>query len=178
MNTFDVYRGMNAIRLLLAAVLFLEGTSVGFARMLDAPDSIENVQFDVAGELVRINYDLNAPLDKVHVVRLVLYRESDPTFSYRPVNVTGDVGTIVFPGQKRRIVWEFTKEFPEGLTGTDYYFVVEAEWIAPEKSHMWWWIGGGAAVAGGLITVLLLKKSPGGDIINTNTDFPNPPGRP
>jgi hypothetical protein len=178
MNTLDVFRRMNVIRLLLASVLFLEGTSVGFASVLGDPEGVENVHFDIAGELVRISYDLNAPLDKAHTVRLVLYRESDPTFSYRPVNITGDIGTIVFPGQKRRIVWEFTKEFPEGLTGTDYYFVVEAEWIEPEKSHMWWWIGGGAAVVGGLITVLLLKKSDGGDVINTNTDFPTPPVRP
>jgi hypothetical protein len=173
----EVFSRMNVLRLFLAVLVLLEGTAVGFARMQDGAGSIENVHFEVAGDLVRITYDLNAALDRVHAVRVILYRESDLTFSYRPVNITGDVGTIVFPGTKRRIVWEFTKEFPEGLTGSDYYFIVEAEGVEPESNHMWWWVGGGAAVVGGVITLLVLKK---GDTIvpPVVNSFPDPPGRP
>ena len=139
--------------------------------------SVENVHFEVAGELVRIFYDLNGPPDRVHAVRLTLRRESDSLFVYRPVNLTEDVGTIVFPGQKRRIIWDFMKEFPEGLTGDDYYFVVDAEMAPTEGITPLIWVGGGVAVAGGILAIILLsKKEPGP--IKTITDFPLPPGRP
>lgn len=143
----------------------------------DEKTSVENVHFEVAGELVRIFYDLNGPPDRVHAVRLTLKRESDSLFVYRPVNLTEDVGTIVFPGQKRRIIWDFTREFPEGLTGDDYYFVVDAEMAPTEGMSPLIWVGGGVAVAGGVLALILLsgkKDVPPKPI----TDFPLPPGRP
>jgi hypothetical protein len=176
---FAVFQEMKAVRLFLAVLLFFEGTAVAFAKSEDATSSIDNVHFEVAGDIVRLNYDLNAPIDRVHAVRAVLYRESDPGFSYHPVNLTGDVGTIVFPGAKRRIIWEFTKEFPEGLIGNDYFFVVEAEWIEPETSYTWWYVGGGAAAVVGLVTVLLLSgKTDGPGPTPVSPAFPGPPARP
>jgi hypothetical protein len=95
------------------------------------------------------------------------------------LNITGDVGTIVFPGQKRRILWEYVKEFPDGLTGDDYYFVVDAEYIELEGMSPWIWVGGGAAVVGGVVAILLLsgnKDAPPPTPVPTG--FPQPPGRP
>jgi len=156
-----------------------EWSAVALANLEGEVSSLDNVHFEVAGDLVRIYYDLNAPLEQVHAVRVVLYRESDPAFAYRPVNLTGDVGTIVFPGAKRRIIWEFTKEFPEGLNGNDYYFVVEAEGLEPESSNLWWWVGGGAAVAAGVVVLLVAGgKSTGQVVIPPTVTFPVPPGRP
>ena len=91
--------------------------------------AVRNVHYEVTGELVRIYYDLVGTLDKVHRVGVFLRRESDSTFVYRPVYLTGDVGSIVFPGEKRRITWDFLKDFPEGVKGDDYYFTVEAEMV-------------------------------------------------
>jgi hypothetical protein len=147
---------MKMIRIVLAVLLLLQTLPLSVAFGQSGQSSIENVRFEASADLVKIYYDLNAPIDKVHDVRIALRRESDITFSYRPLNITGDVGTIVFPGQKRRIVWEYLKEFPDGLTGDDYYFVIEAEFIEPEGMSSWIWIGGGAAVVGGVVGLLLL----------------------
>jgi hypothetical protein len=176
---FAVFQQMKVLHLFLAAALFLEGMGVAFANPQNEGGSIDNVHFEVAADLVRIQYDLNAPLDQVHAVRVTLRRDSDSTFAYKPVNITGDVGTIVFPGQKRRIIWEFTKEFPEGLKGSDYYFLLEAEGLEPESSNLWWWVGGGAAAVTGVVLVLVLSNkgsTPGPT--PTPTGFPTPPTRP
>lgn len=166
------------LRVLLALLLLAQGLPWGATAQVEGETTVENVRFEVVGELVRIHYDLNAPLDKVHEVRLSLRREGDITYHYRPLNITGDVGTIVIPGQGRRIVWEYLREFPDGLPGDDYYFIVEAEYVAPPSNIPWLWIGSGAALVGGVVGLLLLGG--GGDtppppVPNT---FPVPPARP
>jgi len=169
---------MKVLPLFLAALLLLECLPMAYAAQQTGEPSIDNVHFEVAGDIVRIFYDLNAPMDQVHAVRLSLRRESDVTFAYRPVNLTGDVGTIVFPGQKRRIIWEFTKEFPDGMTGTDYYFIVEAEGAEKEASNLWMWIGGGVAGAGALVGLIMLLSGGEDDVVPPPPTFPQPPGRP
>lgn len=139
--------------------------------------AVRNVHYEITGELVRIYYDLVGPLDRVHRVALLLRRESDSTFVYRPVYLTGDVGTIVFPGEKRRITWDFLKDFPEGVRGEDYYFTVEAEMVETPGINPLYWIGGGAAVAGGVLAIVLLSKG-GGTPPPPPSGFPQPPGRP
>jgi hypothetical protein len=170
---------MNTMRVFLAMLLLAESVPLaGALASGEGQTSIENVRFETSADLVKIYYDLNAPVDQVHDVRITLRRESDITFSYRPLNITGDVGTIVFPGQKRRIVWEILKEFPDGLQGEDFYFVIEAEYVEPEGTSPWLWIGGGAAVVGGVVLLLSLGgKEPGPTPDNPNT-FPLPPTRP
>ena len=175
---FAVFLRMKVLHLFLALLIVAEGIPVAYAGAQDTGSSVDNVRFEVAGDIVRIYYDLNAPLDQVHAVRIVLFRETEPTFKYNPVNLTGDVGTIVFPGARRRIIWEFTKEFAEGLNGTDYYFVVEAEATQKESTDLWWWVGGGAAVAVGLVTVLLLGPKTEPPPVPVSNEFPAPPGRP
>jgi len=138
---------------------------------------VENVRFEVSGDVVLVYYDLVAPLEKVHKVSLYLRRESDTLFMHRPMNLRGDVGAVVFPGQTRRIIWEFSQEFPEGLVGDDFYFVVEADPVQAEEDDKLLWIGGGAAAVGGIVAlILLLKKSD--EPPPPPTGFPGPPGRP
>jgi hypothetical protein len=172
---------MKTMRVVLVILLLAE--SVPLAGAFASPEgqtSIENVRFETSADLVKIYYDLNAPVDQVHDVRITLRRESDITFSYRPLNITGDVGTIVFPGQKRRIVWEILKEYPDGLQGDDFYFVIEAEYVEPEGTSPWLWIGGGAAVVGGVVLLLSLggKDDGGGGGGGGTNAFPLPPSRP
>jgi len=173
----DIQR-FTLLRFFLAALLLVQGVPTALFAAQDEKDRIENVRFEVSGDLVRVYYDLVAPIDKVHGVRLYLRREGDQLFRYRPLNVTGDVGTIVFPGLKRRIVWDFVKEFPDGLTGEDYYFLVEADFEEPEGMSPWIWVGGGAAVVGGVVTILLLSGSSDVPPTPVPTGFPQPPGRP
>jgi hypothetical protein len=173
---YAVVARFNLLRVFLAGLLLFEGWPLASALAQAEETSIENVRFEISADLIRIYYDLNAPIDKVHAVRLILRRENDASFTYRPLNITGDAGTIVFPGQKRRVVWEFTKEFPDGLSGDDFYFVVEAEYVEPERMSPWIWIGGGVLVAG-IVTLIAL---PGAEDppIPPVTGFPVPPGRP
>lgn len=165
------------LHLVLALLLLVQGLPVSVLALPDTGTSVENVRFEKSGELIKIYYDLNAPLDKLHDVRLYLRRESDMTFLHRPANISGDAGTIVIPGVGRRIVWDITKEFPEGLPGDDYYFVVEAEYVEPEGTFPWMWVGGGAALVGGIVGILLLSGG-GTDVIPPDPGFPDPPGRP
>lgn len=170
---------MKTIRVVLAVLLFAESVPLAGAYAAgEGQTSIENVRFETTADLVRIFYDLNAPVDQVHDVRITLRRESDITFVYRPLNMTGDVGTIVFPGQKRRIVWEILKEFPDGLPGDDYYFVVEAQYVEPESTTPWLWIGGGTALVGGVVLLLSLGGKDTPPVPPVNNSFPLPPTRP
>jgi hypothetical protein len=173
-----VFQRMYVLRVVLAVALLAEALPVALRAGQEGTSTVESVRFDVAGDLIRIYYDLNAPIDKVHAVRLMLRRESDIVFLYHPLNLTGDVGTIVFPGQRRRIVWDFTKEFPEGLSGDDYYFIVEAENIEPESMSSWIWIGGGAAVVVVVGIILLSKGSDPTPPVPVPVVFPLPPSRP
>ncbi len=119
------------IRLTLVAALIVQLAAPAFAEDVVA---VTNVRFEVRGELIYVYYDLAGDNQKAHGVSLYLRRESEPSFVYRPVNVTGEVGTIVFPASGKRITWEFAKDFPDGLQGEDYYFEVEAE--APESADI------------------------------------------
>ena len=141
--------------------------------------AVRNVRYEVTGELVRIYYDLVGPLDKVHKVALYLRRQGDSAFAYRPVYLTGDVGSIVFPGEKGRITWDFLKDFPEGIKGDDFYFTVEAEMVqTPGINPLYYWIGGGVAVVGGVLAIVLLSKGSEPPPPPAQGGFPTPPGRP
>jgi hypothetical protein len=161
------------LAVLICAELF---PAVVFAA--DDQISVRNVRYEMTGELVRIYYDLTGPLDRVHKVSLYLRREGDSSFGYRPVYLTGDVGTIVFPGDKRRITWDFLKDFPDGLKGDDFYFTVEAEMVQTPGINRWYWIGGGAAVVGGVLAIVLLSKGGTNPPPPPDPGFPTPPGRP
>jgi hypothetical protein len=172
-----LFRGkMAALRYLLAALVL--GQTIPLVALGDDQKSVlENVHFENTGDLVFIYYDLLAPIERVHKVSLELRRESDSLYVYKPLILRGDVGAIVIPGQKRRIIWDFPTEFPQGLPGNDFYFVVKAEPVeTPTTISPYVWIGGGAAVVGGLLALLLsggtTPPPPPADV------FPQPPGRP
>lgn len=168
-----------AIRLTLVAALMVQLAAPALAAD-EIVVAVTTVRFEVRGELIYVYYDLAGDVQKAHRVSLYLRRESEPAFVYRPLNLTGEIGTIVFPGTGKRITWDFTKDFPEGLPGEDYYFEVEAE--APEGGggiSPLVFIGGGIAVIGGIVAIVL---SGGGSDSppppTTDTGFPPPPGRP
>jgi hypothetical protein len=172
-------RKLTALRFFLSGLLLLEAVPF-IAHAEDEPSSIENVHFEGVGDLVFIYYDLVAPIDRVHRVSVELRRESDSLFVYRPLILRGDVGAIVIPGQKRRIIWDFPSEYPQGLPGDDFYFVVRAEPVESRSTiSPYVWIGGGAAVVGGLLALILSGGGDNGGGGGGGTQgFPPPPGRP
>jgi len=145
----EKFRGLEYF--LAATVLLLTLSSSAYAG--DEGLKAGNISFKVAGAVVVIFYDLTAPADQLYKVTLTLKRRFDPTFSYTPTNISGDVGPSVVPGDNRAITWRFGNEYPKGLPGEDCFFVVDVEVgsAAPQGISPVIWIAGGAAEAGGTL---------------------------
>jgi hypothetical protein len=173
----ETFRGLH---LVLAASILLMTVSVNaFARQDDIKAA--NISFKVAGQVVVIYYDLNASADQMYKVSLTLKKRFDSTFTYTPVDISGDVGPSVIPGENRIVTWKLADEFPKGLPGEDCFFVVGVEPGSQASGGIspWMWIAGGAAVVGGVVLAVVLKGSPGGGPpVTPVNNFPNPPGRP
>ena len=151
-------------------------------KAIAAGDDIKagNISFKIAGQVVVIYYDLNAPADQLYKVTLTLKKRFDATFTYTPVDISGDVGQSVVPGENRIITWKLADEFPKGLPGEDCFFVVGVEPGAPAGFEITplMWIAGGAAVVGGVLLAVLLKADKTVPPLPPTPGFPSPPGRP
>jgi len=147
-----------------------------WAPLAQAVDQVRvlNVRFAALDEQVVVSYDLEGPPDKVCKVRLVLRREGDPGYRYKPKYVAGDVGGRCRAGKELEIRWDIAREFPKGLEGRDFYFEVEAEL---RKGGLGWILAGaGIALAGGVLALGGGGSSDGGG--GSQGNFPQPPGRP
>jgi hypothetical protein len=162
------------VHFLLIALIIVEGIPLSFALAADEI-RVENVRFEVVGTKVIISYDLVGAADTDCRVLIALKSRSDPSFSYVPDSVTGDVGEGKFVGGDRQVVWDFSREFPGGLKFEGYYFHVDAERVSGGIGTIVW-LGGAALVAGGAAAYLLLSKKETAQPVDSG--FPNPPGRP
>jgi|GEM_PF-616287 len=142
--------------------------------------TIKNVVFKVTGQVVEVYYDLIAPPNLYWNVTLVLKKRFTKGFLYLPLEVSGDVGEKVIPGENKKITWRLANEFPQGLPGEDCFFAVNAE-VGTEVEggiSSTYWIVGGAVVVGGILSAILLSK--GSKVVPPVPDgsFPGPPPRP
>jgi hypothetical protein len=169
-------RGLHFI--LAASILLMTVSVKAFAG--DDEVKAANISFKVAGQVVVIYYDLNAAADQFYKVSLTLKKRFDSTFTYTPVDISGDVGPSVIPGENRIVTWKLADEFPKGLPGEDCFFVIGVESGTEGKSGIspLIWIAGGAAVVGGVILAVALKGSTPPLPPTPVNNFPNPPGRP
>lgn len=137
---------------------------------------VSNIRFETNDNKVTLYYDLAASNNEEYTVAVLLRKESDRAFRYAPKDLQGDVGRGHFAGKSRKIVWNISKEFPEGLEGSDYYFEIIAEEVS-SSGNLVFWIGAGAAIVGGAVAAVILLSSS-----NTTSPaaggFPPPPGRP
>ena len=156
----------------LAVLLVLE---VGSSRAV-AQDSVkvQNVRYEVLGTKIVVHFNLVGTIDETYRIRLSLRKERDQSFLYIPRLVLGDAGEVKSGGTKQ-IDWDFLSEFPGGLEGEDFYFVVDVE-LVPTSSKLWYWVAGGAALVGGAAAILLSKGST--TSTTQDTGFPAPVGRP
>jgi len=105
-----------------------------------------------------IKYDLNDSYEYEYSVNLLLFRESNLSFSLRPKTIMGDVGEGKFSGNGRKIVWDSRQDLKQALVGNDFYFVLYITKIEP--SHFpWTWVGIGGVAAGAAILLLSHKSS-------------------
>ncbi len=121
---------------------------------------VRNVQFTQrADKKVEVTYDLHGNAAQKYAVKLSLIKSGER--SAIPVNaqmLTGNVGEAVSPGRNLRIMWNLPKDYPQGLAGDGFVFVVQ---VFEQKSggSKWRWISGGVVV-GGVAAYLILGKSP------------------
>jgi len=162
------------IHFLLILCLVLQGTPFLEVRAQDRV-RVENVRYEVFEEKIDVYYDLMGPANEEYEVTLSLRRESDKALTYTPKALVGDVGIGRFAGKDRKISWEIQKEFPKGLEGSDYYFVVDAKLISKGASPLLW-IGAAVALGGGAAAYFLLTKKT--ETAKPEAGFPEPPGRP
>lgn len=135
---------------------------------------VENVSYAVSGGKIFIKYDLLGSNDQAYNVSLALKRSSSDNIIYVPKTVSGDIGEIHSAGKDKQIIWEIKNDFPQGLSGEDYYFVVQAEKI-DESSNFLTWAGIGVAAIVTAVTYLIIGKN---DSDNPESSFPPPPNRP
>lgn len=140
-------------------------------------DLVQNLRFEAQGRIVHLFYDLNGDPNELYRVTVEMRRGGDPDYRYKPLHATGDVGDNIAQGSHKHILWNTTEEFPDGLPGNDYYFVVEAESMSSNLIQTLE-IVGGAVVAGGLLAYLIFKPKTEGPPPPPPTVFPDPPSRP
>jgi hypothetical protein len=167
-----------------ALLLFMFFMGSGFAQSeseknKDTGGNTKNVEYQVSDGRVYITYDLSGSPDQLFDVTLKLKRLSNLKVEIQPETVFGDVGEGNFAGENRRIVWDINKDFPQELSGEDYYFTVQAEKIS-EGPNVLMWVGIGLAAVAAVVTYIFVDgeqsletQSPGG-----GGSFPPPPGRP
>jgi hypothetical protein len=161
------------ICILLAALLLLETIPLCTAYGGEETN-VRNVRFEKSYNIMTIYFDLSGPSEEEYKVTLSLRRRSNGNFQYLPKNLSGDIGVVRHAGTNKRINWDISREFPEGITDNDFYFVVNAEVNSSSISPLVW--VGGAVILGGAAWILLSKKSSSEPPIDAG--FPRPPGRP
>ena len=148
--------------------------------ILDAQDTgrVSNIRFETRDTNVTISYDLAGPVDAEYTIVVSLRKEGDAAFRYAPKDLRGDVGTGRSAGRNKKIIWNISREFPNGLEGTDYYFEISTE-EASLSSHFGWLIGAGAAVVGAsIVAAVLLSSHDNASPAAELSGFAPPPGRP
>ena len=157
----------------LCALLFFYAAA-GYGRHPEEGARAENIRSGYVNGNVVVRYDLLGPAGRGFRVGIVLLSKADPAYSYHPVNVTGDVGSVQDTGRDKRIVWEVAREFPQGLDTAKYFFRIDAE-AAKGRISTWVLIGGAAVIAGCAALVIL---SGSGGTQQVVLELPDPVGRP
>ncbi len=139
--------------------------------------TVSGVHFKMTHGRVYITYNLIGDPTAEYRVSVVLRNGDDAGYEYTPKSLKGDVGVGRYAGPGRQIVWAISNEFPDGLPGSDYYFVVSAKRVNKSSGPgLFAMVGTGVAVVAAAVTYLVISglhsqspHSPG---------LPAPPGRP
>lgn len=139
---------------------------------------MENVVARNDGSRVFIRYDLRGPETGVCRVWIRLLRKNNPAFLHTPLlGLRGAIGDTEYLGTDKTIEWNFLEEFPNGLSGDDFFFEVLAEPVAQGGINFWYIAAAVGAVGGGVVLLLWKKPPPPPPQIAPDI-FPSEPGRP
>ena len=169
----------NAVEL-LTFILILLSTQMGVSQTdpdNNSSEIVDNVNYSVADDKVIVTYDLLGDPDQLYKVSLILRRTSSKDVMYIPKTVSGDIGEGHYSGKGKRIVWNIKEDFPGGLSGQDFYFMIRAVKIESGPDILLW-TGIGVAAVAAVATYLIVGSESGSDSGNSSGSFPLPPGRP
>lgn len=173
-------RGIRRIQRPLCGVLILTFLSAfadlpALARDGDEPVlRVSNQDIRIEGDVAFISYDLEGPDGGTYAIAVELRRESDPSFSFIPTGLSGDIGDVKSPGPKKIIRWEYLRDFPVGLHGEDFYFTISAR---RSGGFPWVLVGLGSAAVAGAVVAIMSAKSSGAPSPAAPQELPVPPAR-
>lgn len=149
---------MKSWRLFLTVLLFW---LISSSAVWSQEAAVQNVRFTQrADSNVEVTYDLTGNPAKKYSVRLSLVKSgSRAAFPLSREALSGNFGKAVSPGRGLRILWNLPKDYPRGLEGEGFVFIVEVYEQKRGGSSKPWIIGGLTAVGGGTIAFLLLRGS-------------------
>lgn len=136
--------------------------------------AVENVRFkqEIDSKVV-VTYDLLGKSSQTYVVILSIFSpESRKKVPISLGSLTGAVGKTVSPGKGLEIIWDLYKDYPGGLEGEGFRFIVDAYIQQKSGGSKWPWIVAGIAAAGGV--VYLLNNAPS-SAVEAELDLPTPP---
>jgi hypothetical protein len=138
-----------------------------------------NIRLEIKKGTVTIFYDLNGPTEIEYNIDVAVKKEKDKNFIHIPQEITGDKGKGYYAGKNRKIIWNYSKEFPAGLE--DAYFELTTSILSKpvetaeikdvgKGSNLIYYIGGGVLVAGGITALILSGKT-----TEKTTELPDAP---
>lgn len=134
---------------------------------------VKNVKFIPRGDEIDILYELVGDPQEEYEIEVFLKVEGDDEFEVTLEHLRGDYGTGKYVGSERKIIWEYLKQFPMGLEGEYYYFLITADKLG--GGIPWYYFVGAAALGGAAAVLLSGGKSNGG---TNGATYAKPPGRP
>ena len=134
--------------------------------------AVENVRFSQqVDHRVVVTYDLLGDSKKrYNVILSLLNPTSRKKVPLSSKNLSGAVGKKVKPGKDLQIVWDLKKDYPDGLEGERFRFIIDAYWRKKTGARRFSWFLVGAAAGGGALLYYTTKNGIGG-----GADLPRPP---
>jgi hypothetical protein len=139
---------------------------------------ISNVRVTWQGrESIFIEYDLVGLSEASYIVTLSVREASDSLHSYTPINLLGDIGANIRPGENKHISWRLTDDEAAMMYKKDVKFLLRAVAPPEETGNTELYIAGGTAAVGLVLAIVLLSSGKSQDTPGSSA-FPLPPGRP
>lgn len=116
---------------------------------------VKNVRFESNGKIVKIHYGLIGEPGKQYKISLLLSDDKGYSYKIRPKTMTGDIGKNITAGENKEIQWYLFRDFPDGLSGKNFVFAVDAK---IQKGKKWPYYVIGTGVAAGAAILYLSQK--------------------
>lgn len=117
---------------------------------------IKNVHFEFNDELIFIYYDCENQNENDLFFEASLCSKVDSSAIINLKNISGDIGKGIFSGIKRKIIWDYKKDYSGKIDSGNFYFKITASKI---ESTNWYYYVGAAIIGGGIAAIILTKKN-------------------